>query len=137
MKRERALVTFVLITLLFTVAASTLAGCTLNRMGLCTPTTPAIDPSFRGCFENTAAPPLGQITIIQEPCNVLRGTGSGLFKGTTLWSFTGHVSDTGMADLHIQPEDGQIFDVKAYRVAANGLGLVQPGFPDIILTPCP
>ncbi len=38
----------------------------------------SLDPDFHGCFERVDAP-IGNITINQEGCNLLGGTGSGLF----------------------------------------------------------
>jgi hypothetical protein len=112
-------------------------GCMLNTSGLAP--IPSLDADFHGCFERAIAPG-GQIIIIQESSNLLRGTGFGLFDGWDRgWTFTGRITTGRVATLHITM-DGETFDVDATRPTPDppdDLTLQRSGSPVITLSRCP
>ncbi len=114
------------------------AGCFLNATG--THPIDAIDPNFHGCYERSDAPS-GQIIIIQESSNLLRGTGFGLFGGEDRgWTFTGEVTAVNVAILHIDMEGEPGLEVNASLSASDppdDLTLQREGSPSIILSVCP
>lgn len=70
-----------------------LPSCSVDRSGLCPE---SIDTDLRGCFEAAE----GSVTIIQDRCNQLRGTGFELVRSGT-WAFTGQVAAEGRAELTV------------------------------------
>jgi hypothetical protein len=113
-----------------------LSGCSVARWGLGTAT---LDPDFHGCFERGDAPG-GQIIIIQESANLLRGTGFGLFDGSDRgWTFTGGVTDDRVATVHVTMEGELPFDVEASRPLSPppDLTLQRAGTPVLTLSRCP
>lgn len=118
---------------------SILTGCMLDSSGTAPiPTTPT-DPDFHGCFEKEDTFN-GQIVIIQERDNLLRGTGSGLFNGPDSgWTFTGRVTSERVAILHITMEGESQFDGDATRPSPDppdDLTLQMEGSPVLTLSRC-
>lgn len=130
----------VLLSILSSLLLSlSLIGCMLETSGLA-PSSPydTLDPDFHGCFERRDVPS-GQLIIIQEGVNLIRGTGFGLFNGPERgWTFTGRVTSERVAVLHIDGEPP--FDVNASRplpYPPDDLTLQRSGYPVLILTRCP
>jgi hypothetical protein len=118
---------------------SILIGCMLDTSGLAPVSPVSLDSDFHGCFEKEDDPS-GQIIIIQERDNLLRGTGFGLFNGPNSgWTFTGRVTRERVAILHITMEGESRFDVDATRPSPDppdDLTLQRSGYPVLILTRC-